>query len=50
MIEVHLMQNGKVVKSLKCSQYRLKSTLAGVRALANTMPRKKKDTIKIVVS
>jgi len=49
MIEVYLMQNGKVVKSLKCSRYRLKSTLAGVRALVGTLPQKKKDIFKIVV-
>jgi hypothetical protein len=49
MIEIRLIKNGKVLKCVKSSQYRLKSALSNMRALARTMPRTNKDSFEIVV-
>lgn len=49
MVEIRLIKNGKVLKCVKSSQYRLKSALSNMRALARIMPRTNKDSFEIVV-
>jgi len=49
MIEIRLIKNGKVVKCVKSSQYRLKSALSSIRAFARSIPRTNTDSFQIVV-